>query len=166
MEEISLAELTKQDNIEKFDYTPNLNGMRFLEFLALFFCMIAALVYPVTYFDPRPWMIAPIVLGGAAIALFSVVQYWRRYAKKSYVAYDDDYLYVVNMGRATRIAWERLNLENSGIAKTKERAGVFTLQIDDKKLILRLFSSFVWLAKFQDVLGTMLTHIQKNENRH
>lgn len=165
MEDIDLLQIKTRSDLERFNYTPNYNGMRFLEFLALFLCLIAALVYPVTYFEPKAWMIAPIILGLVAIGLFSLVQYWRRYARVSFIAYDKEYLYLVNMGRAKRVRWALLTLQNSGIASNNERAGVFCIQIDGQKVILRLFSSFVWLAQFQEVLGTVLTHIQANSKQ-
>lgn len=164
MKTLTRKEVYTRDNIHIYEYVLS-PGVRMLEFGAFFLFVIAVSVYPFTHFDPKIWMIAPIILSIGGIAALSVAQYWRSFAKKAYIAYDDAFLIVgYRPEKALCIPWEKLNVQSAGLSD--EKAGMdLRMQIDEEIVHLRLFTNFVCIPDFQNVLCTILTHVRENEQK-
>lgn len=151
-----------RDQLTVYDYSLNIKAIKMFELGAFFLLAIAALVYPITGFDPPLWAVAPIVLGILATAVFSFTQYWRAFAKKAFVAYDKDELFITTGGnRAMCIAWKDLDIDNSGLSNP-ESGGILLMKLGTKTIKLRLFSAFVCIPRFEEVLKVMLQNIKKN----
>ncbi len=156
-------EVYSRNDIHIFHYSINAAGMKVIEFGAIFLLVIAVLIYPFTHFDPPAWKIVPLVLAPIAIVLFAVAQHWRRFAKRAFIAYDDEFLFVGNNPNAVdAIPWSKLNIKNSGLADPNAGANIL-MQFEDSKVRLRLFTPLVCIPDFQTVLYTILTHINENE---
>lgn len=165
MKTITHQDVISRDNIHIYEYAININGIRSLEFCAIFLFAIAALIYPFTDFDPWYWAIVPIVLGIAGIFVLIITQYWRIFAKKAFLAYDDEFLFVSNdRNKAYAIPWNVLDVKNSGLADPKSGANL-KMSIDGETVRVRLFTPFVCIPKFDVCLATILTHIQENEKK-
>ncbi len=156
-------EVVIRNDIHIFHYSINASGMKVIEFGAIFLLVIAVIVYPFTHFDPPAWKIVPLILSPIAIVLFGMAQHWRRFAKKAFLAYDDEFLFVGNNpGAVDCIPWAKLNVKNSGLADPNAGANIL-MNIEGNKIRLRLFTPLVCIPDFQTVLYTILTHINENE---
>lgn len=165
MKILTQPEVVQRDDIHIFTYCVNTTALKMLDFGALFMMLMAAAVYPFTHFDPMAWMIAPIVLTIAAIISLVTAQYWRNYAKKAFLAYDDEYFFVgYHTDKVNCIPWNKLNIQNSGLAAPGKGAN-FVITIDDTKVPVVLFSTLVGIPQFETVLRTILTHIQANAEK-
>ncbi|MBQ1924632.1 MAG: hypothetical protein II180_00770 [Proteobacteria bacterium] len=156
-------EILSRDNMHMFQYSLNVAGIKTMDFGVVFLLCLAVLIYPFTHFDPPAWMAAPIVLALIAITVLIYSQKWRRFAKKAFVAYDNEYLFVCNgESQAHAISWDALDLDNTGLKDPKAGANLM-LSLEGKKIPLRLYTGIVCIREFETVLYTMLEHIQKNE---
>lgn len=163
MKILTQEEVVQRDNIHIFTYTLNVTALKMLDFGALFLLMMAACVYPFTHFDPVGWMIAPVILGVGAVISLIVAQYWRKYAQKAFLAYDDEYFFVGSgADKVSCVPWDKLDIHNSGLAAPGKGAN-FVINIDGDKVPVRLFSTVVCIPQFETVLRTILKHIQANE---
>lgn len=164
MESFSHQDVVARDNIRIFEYALNSAGIKTLEFGAFFLFAVAALVYPLTHFDPWGWMIVPAVLGIAGIGLVIAAQYWRIFAKNAFIAFDDDYFFVSNdKNRAAAIPWTEIGIESAGLKDPKAGAN-FKMHIGNQTVRVRLFTPFVCIPRFDSVLAVILTHIKENED--
>lgn len=162
LKKMSQKEIMARDDIHIFSYILNITGVRTLEFGALFLFCMAVLVYPTTHFDPPVWMAVPVVLSVLGIAALSYAQYWRIFAKKAILAYDDEFLFVgSNPNCVACVPWEKLDIENSGLADPRSGANTL-IQLDGEKVSLKLYTNFVCIPQFENVLFTILTHIKEN----
>ena len=139
-----------------------MGGLKMMEFGALFLLAIGVAIYPFTHFDPPAWMAVPIVMAILAILLFANAWKWRSYAKKAYVAYDDECLIVANDPEAAVcIPWNVLTVQNSGLSAPGSGADI-EMHIDGEAVRLRLFTNVVCIPQYQTVLYVILDHIKKN----
>ena len=163
MQKMTEKEVYSRNDIHIFHYQLNLSGIKVMEFGAIFLLVIAVVIYPFTHFDPPAWKIAPLILTPIAIFLFAVTQHWRRFAKKAFVAYDEECLFVGNDPKAVDcIPWSKIDVKNSGLADPNAGANIL-MKIEGSDIRLRLFTNFVCIPEFQTVLYTILTHINDNE---
>ena len=106
-----------------------------------------------------------IVLSITAMIALSVAQYWRSFAKKALLAYDDEFLFVGNdPNRIVCIPWEKLTLQNSGLAEPGKGANI-RMNIDGENVPVRLYTPVVCIPQFETVLHTILTHIKTNSGK-
>ena len=161
----SQEEILAKGNVQVFHYSTNTLGLKVMEFGALFLLVMACIVYPFTHFDPKAWMIAPIVLAAASLFIFGKAQKWRRFARTAIVAYDDEFLYIGDNPKKTAcIPWNVLDVHNTGL--DKEGAGAdLMMYIDGEPVRLILFTNVVCIPEFETVLRTMLEHIKENQNK-
>ncbi|MCL2325696.1 MAG: hypothetical protein FWC40_04265 [Proteobacteria bacterium] len=152
----------ERKDLSVFRYDLNVRAIRLFEVGALFLLGLGALVYPLTHFEPRQWLVAPVVLGVLGIAVFCVSLYWRAFAKHAFVAFDREHLYVaVNARRVNAMAWRDFDLDNSGL-KAPDAEGILTLTFGRQRIKLYLVCGFVHIPQFQTILGTLLSHIRDN----
>ena len=162
LERKTQKEVFERDDIHIFQYTLNPTGVRMMEFGSLFLFTIAVLIYPMTHFEPRFWMIPPIILAALGIYLLIVAQYWRAFAKSGFIAYDKDYLFISDdKNKARMIPWNILDLQNTGLAAPGKGADL-KFNIDGEKFPVRLFSPVVCIPQFKEVLSAILPHIKDN----
>lgn len=162
MEFLTYQDVTSRDNIQVFDYVLNTSGIKSLEFGAFFLFVIAASIYPATMFEPWAWLVVSIVLGIAGIAILAFAQYWRIFAKRAVLAYDDVHLFVGSDKRRIRaIPWSSLDIESAGLKDPKSGADL-KMTLGNTSVRVRLFTPFVCIPHFDNVLAVILTHIQEN----
>ncbi len=162
METLTFRDIAKRENVKTCDYVLNTNGIRSLEFGAFFLFVIAAGIYPATQFDPWGWIIVSVVFAMAGIAILIIAQYWRLFAKRAILAYDNANLYVGNDRNHIRsIPWASLDVESAGLKDPKSGADL-KMTIDGESVRVRLFTAFVCIPHFDEVLAVILTHIQEN----
>ncbi len=165
LKRMTQKEVFARDDIHVFEYAVNDLGIRIMEFGSLFLLVLAAMIYPLTHFEPQFWMIAPIVLLVAAVGLYIAARYWRSYAKKAVLAYDDEFLFVGNDPKAVAcIPWEIVDVHNTGLAKPKSGADL-KMCFDGEKVRLRLFTTVVCIPQFETVLYTILNHVNENQKK-
>lgn len=158
-------EVFAREDIHIFQYTTNIGGLKIMEFGALFLLVIAVLIYPFTHFDPPIWMIAPVILTAASFILFGISFKWRKFARKAYVAYDDEYLFIGNEPEKTAcIPWESLDVHNTGLDQPKAGADLI-IKLEGEEVELRLFTNVVCIPQFETILRTILQHIQNNQKK-
>ena len=158
-------EILARDNMHMFQYSLNIAGIKTMDFGVVFLLCIAVVIYPFTHFDPPIWMAAPVVLAAGAFIVLFFSQKWRRFAKKAFVAYDEEYLFVCNgESDAAAISWDALTLDNTGLKDPKAGSNLL-LTIENNKIPLRLYTSIVCIHEFETILYTVLEHIQKNEKK-
>lgn len=163
LKRLTQKEVFARDDIHIFQYSTNMNGLKMMDFGALFLLAVGAAIYPLTHFDPAIWMAVPVVMAVFGFTLFGISWHWRRYAKTAYVAYDDEYLIVANDPEsAVCIPWSELTLENSGLADPNAGADI-RIHVQDETVQLRLFTNLVCIPQFQTVLYTILDHIKQNQ---
>lgn len=166
MKILTHQEVIQRDDIHIFTYSLNSMGLKILDFGALFLLLIAAAVYPFTNFDPVYWMIAPVIFGIGGIAALVTAHYWRSYARKAFLAYDDEYLFVgYNANKVSCVPWTALDIHNSGLAAPGKGAN-FVIQLEGEKIPVRLFHPLVCIPQFETVLRTILKHIKINEEQN
>ena len=113
-------------------------------------------------FDPWGWIIVSVVFAMAGIAILIIAQYWRLFAKRAILAYDNANLYVGNDRNHIRsIPWASLDVESAGLKDPKSGADL-KMTIDGESVRVRLFTAFVCIPHFDEVLAVILTHIQEN----
>jgi len=152
----------ERKDLSVFRYDLNVRAVKLFEVGSLFLLGLAALVYPLTHFEPRQWIVAPVVLGALGMAMFCVSQYWRAFAKHAFVAFDRDHLYVATHSRrAHAMAWRDFDLDNSGL-KAPDAEGILTMRFGSQRIKLYLVGGFVHIPQFQTILGTLLSHIRDN----
>lgn len=163
MKRLSQKEIFARDNVHIYSYSLNQKGIRLMEMGSLFLFVIAASIYPFTHFEPRAWMIAPVILTIAGFILLVVAQKWRRFAQQAFLAYDDTFLFIGNNPNAAIcIPWEKLTVKSSGLANENSGANLKMI-IDDEPVNVRLFTNAVCIPEFEAVLYTILTHVKTNE---
>lgn len=162
----SQEEIMAKGDVQVFHYSTNTLGLKVMEFGALFLLVMACIVYPFTHFEPKVWMIAPIVFAAASIYIFGKAQKWRRFARTAIVAYDNEYLYIgANPKETSCIPWNVLDVHNTGL--DKEGAGAdLMMHIEGKSIRLILFTNVVCIPEFETVLRTMLEHIKENQDKN
>ena len=160
-------DVLETDGIAVFQYSLNRRAINMFEVGAFFLLIIAALIYPVTHFEPRQWMAAPIVLAVLAVAAFFTAQKWRHFVQNEFVAWDADNFYVTQGRKGVAvIPWKVLTLDNTGLKDPNAGAILNILIGPNEPLVqLRLASGFIIIEKFQNVLATILTHIKENIER-
>jgi len=163
MKYITRKELFETDGITVFTYNLNLRAVKMFEFGSLCLLVVAAFIYPMTHFEPREWMVVPILLAIAAIAAYATSQRWRYFIKNEYLGWDETNLYVTQGSKGCAvIPWNALTLENSGL-KDPNSGSVINIHLPNEPLIqLRLVTGFVIVSNFQNVLAAILLHIKQN----
>lgn len=165
---ISRKEVFETDGVAIFYYALNQRAIKMFEFGAFFLLIVATLIYPVTQFEPRPWMAATLGLAVAATAAFATARYWRMFVSTEFIAWDKDHFYVTQGHKGVAvIPWNVLNLDNTGL-KDPTSGSVLNVHVSphDPIVKLRLVAGFIIIDKFQNVLATILTHIKQNmENK-
>lgn len=157
-------EILSEEDVQVFHYSTNTLGLKVMEFGALFLLVMACLIYPFTHFDPKAWMIAPIILAVASIVIFGKAQKWRRFARTAIIAYDDEYLYIGHNPKETAcIPWNVLDVHNTGLDK-KGAGADLTMNIEGESVRLILFTNVVCIPEFESVLRTILEHIKENQD--
>ena len=165
LKKITQKDVVGRDDIHIFSYVLNSSGVKALEFGALFLLLIAVLVYPATHFESIAWMIVTVVLSLVAMIALSVAQYWRTFAKKALLAYDDEFLFVGNdPNRIVCIPWNILNIQNSGLAEPGKGANI-VMNLEGEKVTVRLYTNVVCIPQFETILQTILTHIKENAQK-
>ena len=163
MQYISRKELLETDGVTVFTYNLNKRAIKMFEFGAVCLLIIAALIYPMTHFDPPQWKVAPVALGIASTVAYFTAQKWRAYVKKEYVGWDATNLYITQGSKGVAVVpGKKLTLDNSGL-KDQFTGSVIYIHLENEPVVpLRLVAGFVILSKFRDVLATILTHIKQN----
>ncbi len=163
MKYITRKELFETDGITVFTYNLNLHAIKMFEFGALCLLVVAAFIYPLTHFEPRQWMAAPIALSIASIAVYVTAQRWRYFVRNEYIGWDEKNLYVTQGSKGCAvIPWDVLTLENSGL-KDPNSGSVINIHLPNEPIVqLRLVTGFVIISNFQNVLAAILMHIKQN----
>ena len=162
LKRMTQKEVMARDDIHSYSYVLNTTGVKTLEFGALFLICMAVAVYPATHFDPVYWMIAPVILSMAGIVALAVAQFWRGFAKKAILAYDDEFLFVgEDTNKVACIPWKMLDIHNSGLADPKQGASM-VMKLDGERIPVRLYTNFVCIPQFENILYTILSHIKEN----
>ena len=163
-ERLPKEEVFARDDIHIFTYVPNMAGIRAIEFGALFVFVIAVLVYPMTHFEPRAWMIMPMILVPIGIALLVFAQYWRRFVRDAFLTYDDKNFYVGSDPRRTVVVpWHIMTLKSTGLSDPKAGANL-RMTCGQESVRVRLFTNVVCIPQFDALLYTILVHVKENES--
>ena len=155
----------KYGELSHFKYTPNQRGFIFLQVCAALLFLIAFLVYSMTQFEPRYWVLLSgglVIFGGF---LISLVLRWSHFAKHSGLSFDEDYLYVTTARRVMQVPWSALDAHSSGFANVNPKdQGTLKIRIGEDQVAVRLFNAFVWIDDFPSFLAELLSQLKKNSD--
>lgn len=148
-----------------YHYVKNRAGERVL----LVFCglLIAAAVGIVAFTGAAilPWRIAVVLCAVGAVALGGFVLKWHRVATSSFVALDEDHLFLGDRKRAWRIDWELLDPQTMGFDtfSTESGRGVLMLNVAGQQIPLFLYHPLMHLEDLQGFMIETLTMLNQHE---
>lgn len=148
-----------------YHYVRNVAGERVLLVFAGLFLAAAACVVWMTGAAILPWRIAVVVCAVASMALLWFVATWHRRAGSSFVALDQEHLFVGDRKRAWRVAWEMLDVQSMGFDKfsTQSGRGALDLQVGGQQIELILYHPLMHLEDLQGFMVEVLTMLKQDE---
>ena len=143
-------------------YAFNLGGARVLLILSGLLLAAAAVIAVVTGAAILPWRAAVVLCVVAALALMHFVWRWRKKASSSFLAYDEEHLFLGDRARAWRISWEALDATSFGLETFTSQSGQGALKLDvgGQSIELLLYHPLMHLDDLQGFIFDVLHKLQ------
>ncbi len=148
-----------------YHYVRNVAGERILLVFAGILLAAAAGIVFFTGAVILPWRIAVVLCAVACLSLGWFVVKWHKQAGSSFVALDEEHLFIGDRKRAWRVAWELLDVKSMGFEQfsTQSGQGVLNLNVGGQSIELILYHPLMHLEDLQGFMVDVLTMLKQDE---
>lgn len=111
------------------------------------------------------WSILAAIAGVIGVATLAYIWRWRKFSQTSFVALDQDFLYIGDNKRAWRVAWGLLDAQSMGFDKLEigKGNGKLELNVAGQKIDLQLYHPLTHVEDLQGFMFEVLTRFQDPE---